>query len=506
MTGLLRRATPHWGLGLVLLAGIALRLVAVAAYWPGLWFPDTQRYLYYGVNPKPDPIRPVGYSVLLYAFRKAGFEVGAVTAAQHLMALALVVAVYAFLYRRGVPRWAAVLAVAPVALDGFELLSERYVLSETLFLTLLTAGVLLLLWKRRPGPLLLAGAGLVLGAAMLVRTVGVVVIALAGLYLLLRWPGWLRVAAYAAGALLVVGGYTVWFHSTNHAWALSTYQGRFLYGRVAPFADCDKTPVTGELRKLCENGHIYADSNSYVWGKNSPARQFDGDPRASAKLQRFAVAVITHQPLDYASVVTRESALFFAPWRDHAHAVVLVDGRKVNCADWVYFPSDPVVSPSPRRSPSCAPLLLSYGLKLRPVGYHADRGADRFLHDYQRFGYTPGPFLALCAVAVVIAAFRRRVPWRDRLDALFLGAAGVGLIVFAIATSLFDYRYGLPALVLLPAAGAMAYTQLRVRSPQYPASEEAQRDRPAGSDRPAPVPERGGDAGGLRAEGPSLTG
>ncbi len=63
---------------------------------------------------------------------------------------------------------------------------------------------------------------------------------------------------------------------------------------------------------------------------------------------------------------------------------------------------------------------------------------------------------------MVAVVFRpRRGFWRERLDITLLGGTGLALLVVAVATSQFDYRYGLPAIPLISAAGALAVTQLR---------------------------------------------
>jgi hypothetical protein len=94
-----------------------------------------------------------------------------------------------------------------------------------------------------------------------------------------------------------------------------------------------------------------------------------------------------------------------------------------------------------------------------------DVAASRALHDYQRVGYTPGPVLALCVLLVAAALVARRGEIRLRLDALLLAAFAVGALVVSQALSVFSYRYGLIAPVLLPPAGALAATALIGRRP-----------------------------------------
>jgi hypothetical protein len=98
----------------------------------------------------------------------------------------------------------------------------------------------------------------------------------------------------------------------------------------------------------------------------------------------------------------------------------------------------------------------------RPVT-HA--GPSRFLHDYQRVFYTQGVILAACVVLVLVAVVMRRGPSRLRLDAALLAASALVALLVTATLSLFDYRYGLVAVLLLPVAAAMAGTSLARREP-----------------------------------------
>jgi hypothetical protein len=88
-------------------------------------------------------------------------------------------------------------------------------------------------------------------------------------------------------------------------------------------------------------------------------------------------------------------------------------------------------------------------------------GASRLLHYYQRIVFTSGQILAICVLVVLAALIARRGTWRLRLDAAFLAATVLVLLLFATALSVFSYRYGLIAVVLLPAAAALAVTAMR---------------------------------------------
>ncbi|MCW3844005.1 hypothetical protein ONA70_28340, partial [Micromonospora yasonensis] len=76
---------------------------------------------------------------------------------------------------------------------------------------------------------------------------------------------------------------------------------------------------------------------------------------------------------------------------------------------------------------------------------------------------------AMTLLALVGALWPRR--GRPRLSVLALGyaALGVGIMVFSVATSMFDYRYGLPALAFLPIAAAAGWQRLRSAPVEPPA-------------------------------------
>ena len=60
---------------------------------------------------------------------------------QHLLGLGMAVAIYLLLLRRGVPRWLAALATAPVLLDAYQLQIEQNVMPDVMFEALIMAGV-----------------------------------------------------------------------------------------------------------------------------------------------------------------------------------------------------------------------------------------------------------------------------------------------------------------------------------------------------------------------------
>jgi hypothetical protein len=66
----------------------------------------------------------------------------------------------------------------------------------------------------------------------------------------------------------------------------------------------------------------------------------------------------------------------------------------------------------------------------------------------------------VCLLVVIVALLRRRGDWRLRLDGALLAAATLVALLTAAAASVFSYRYGLTAVVLLPPAAALSGASL----------------------------------------------
>ena len=100
---------------------------------------------------------PQGYQALLRLLEPVG-GLALVAAVQHVFGLAMAVALYAVLLRRGAPRWVATLAAAPVLLDAYQLQLEQTIMPDVLFETMIAAGLVVLLW-RTAGPWPAGGRG-----------------------------------------------------------------------------------------------------------------------------------------------------------------------------------------------------------------------------------------------------------------------------------------------------------------------------------------------------------
>jgi hypothetical protein len=446
-------ARRHLVLLPVLVAGLALRWYVLHTYPYAFFFPDSRPYVAAADDGRPNPVRPYGYSLLLKPFAD-GPHVG-VAVAQHLAGLVLLVVAYAFLTHRGVRPWVAALAVLPLALDARMVTLEHYVLAETAYVVCTAAGLFVLAWRDRLGWVPAAVGGLLLGFAAITRTVGLPVLALVGVYLIVRRAGRLRLAAFALPVLAVLGGYLAWYHQSTGVYAFGQYQGRFLYARVMPIADCDRLRLTAEQRTLClpdPPAEWAGRPDQYIWNPLSPARRLYPTVADDPFLGDFASTVIRQEPGRYLAMVATETS-----W--HLRLRAPVHGL-AECLTEQWIPPEspgssrcvaryylPTATPADVPSPSVVPATADM----------------RRLHAYGEVVTTPGPLYAIGVIAALIAIVRR--PGRRSLDALLFTLTGFGLLVISVATSLFDYRYAVPAVLLIPLGLALALSPRKIPTP-----------------------------------------
>ena len=465
-----------------LVAGAALRLLAMLGYPGALWFPDSFAYLGAALRLRPAASRVSGYSLFLRVLEPF-HSLTLVTGVQHLMGLGIAVLVYALARRAGVPRGWATAAALPVLLDGFEIEDEHMVMPEALFTFLVMGAMALILWRGRvrwPAALL---AGVLAGCAVDVRTAGLPVLVLFPAAVLLRglrqdgswrwrsWRGWLAAGAMAAGCAMPVAAYAGWFHSWTGSYALTRADGLFLWGRVSSFAQCPVIrPPASEL-KVCPPGppSRRPPPGDYIWTAPQ-VTGLPGGPVTAANdvlLRDFALRAIAAQPLGYLHAVLNGLALS-AEWsrRPYPDAVTV---------SYYYFHLDPQVVPALMLSPGGTGYsdAVQYG--------HAtpSRVAEPYaglIARYQRLFYTSGPLFGLIMAAGLgtLVQIRRRplrLTWHPAGSAL-PWATAVTLLVFPIATADFSYRYLLPVLPFACLAAAQATALTTPHTASKPADAE----------------------------------
>jgi hypothetical protein len=456
---LLRR---HWGLAALLVAASVLRVLAVVAIRPGTFFSDSNVYVESAATGVLSTIRPVGYSLLVAPFYWLG-SATALIVVQHLIGLGIVAGLYALLIRRGAPRWLAVLGAAPAGLDLYLVVVEHVMMAETVFHAALLGTFALVLWRPEPSMRALVAAGALLGYVGLVRSVGVAMFVVFVVYLLARGVGWRRVALFVAAGAVVTLSYMTVFAIQHGRFATAATGGQFLYGKIAPFADCDRLSGLGEgQRALCPDPGDRLTPNEYTWSTRSPIHGREGEKR----VRSFALRVVRQQFGDYLATVTGGFVHYFRP------------GHEIGDDDYPIepwqFPEDPRVyeypyyrgpirpgEPSRRADHPITEPNRYVAHMADPIGF--DAGVSRRLHWLQLHVYTPGPLFALCVLLVLAALVLRRGEARLRADAALVAGSALVALAVSQALSVFSYRYGLGLIVFLPFAAALAATSLGSR-------------------------------------------
>jgi len=446
----------HWPLLVVLGCAAALRVVVLLAYHPALIFPDSERYLQYAQqfiagHWTPDWLRTSGYSLLLIP-AAAIHNLMVVALAQHLLGLATAVLIYAVLIHFGSRRWLAALATIPVLFDPLQLDIEQYVLTDVSATFLLTVALVVLVWKRgaigRAAPVV---AGLLLGAATDIRQSDLIVIIPAVIYLVAAVRPWRRLAVRAslllAGFLLPVVGYLGWFQATRGQFDFVSYNGEFMYGRIARFIDCNGVPLPAYERHLCPSQPpAQRNPDFYMWAPQSPQVTLKAPPGMSKDdiIIDFDRRIIEHQPLAYLKAVAEDVLYSFSPVRGPGPEQYPVWYHQFHPYYPVYPDAIATLRSAGHTGPSIEPALAG------------------FLIVYGRYFYVPGPLLLaglLVGTAGMLGIGRaRRSGLRAPCLLFTLGTIAAVEPPFIIAP--FDWRYELPQFSLIPIAAVLAITAL----------------------------------------------
>ncbi len=507
----LARLRRHWPLVVLLAIGVVVRLAMMKAYRPAFWyFGDSSVYFAHAISHVPDSRSPYGYSFAIQLLRMTPLRpLELIPLLQHVAGLAIPIAGYAYLQRRGVSRLVSLLAVAPVVLDARTIVLEHYVLSDTLYTTLTVTGLLVLTARDRPGLPTCAVSGLVLAAAGLTRTVGLPLLVLPVLFIVIRSmgarpapllarlkPAAVRVAAFAVCVLIPVSGYMDWYHDTHDVYSLGTYSGRFLWSRVSTFVECDKVPdLTVAEQRLCPPQPLgqRLDADLYLWnaGPNSELSA----PEHDSLFSEFSGKVLRAQPAVYAWTVVKDTWYFVRPGGyPTARITCLANLWQVPKPD----PDGPRLY-SEYQPWLCQPTMSDGDLRAADrtvVASTRGGGLATSLHWYSRIMTVPATVSALGFLLVVVSVVVPR--WRKSLwassESLLWAGFGMGIIVISVATSASDPRYGVPVLPLVLIGAALAWHRLRTPTP--PPSAEAPDHHSASVTRPDPPIEAGTSTSG----------
>jgi 4-amino-4-deoxy-L-arabinose transferase-like glycosyltransferase len=439
-------ARRHWLFTIVLCAGLSLRILTQIAYSPALVYIDSYRYLH-----GDSSLDPLGYLALLWPLQRTGGLAG-VAAGQHILGLGMAWLLYAVLLRRGMWRWAAALAAAPVLLDGYQLQAEQTIMPDVLFEALIVAGLALLLWRRNPAAWQVGLAGLALGVAVDVRQVGAVLILPAVAFLLVCA---IRGRRLAESALLTVGSmipvliYLVVQLAVSGHFTFTQRNSYVFYGRAAAAADCATLRLPPDERSLCPSPQVVGTMgiDGLVGDPAGPLLSYQPPPGRTlgAMADRFERAVVMQQPVAVVDAIHRDFIKLFALTRNTAPGDMPI-------SRWQFQTTYPAYPPL---------ITLGYVASIRPGGGQPSviRPLAEVLRDYQLHGgYTPGPLLAVAALAGMAGSCmlggRRREHTATATACLLTTTMAIILLLASDAYE-FSWRYQLPALVLLPPAGIL---------------------------------------------------
>ncbi len=226
---------------------------------------------------------------------------------------------------------------------------------------------------------------------------------------------------------------------------LADGSGWATYSRAAPFADCREfTPPPG-TEGLCETTDVRdrGTAEDYSWLDSPATRLYGGPPHHSEEVGAFGWAAIRAQPRAYADAVATDLWSFVSPTPENRRmgpAGIELDRRE--------FTGEPV------NRTAVEPYYGAYTLEIHD-GVEA-------LGAVQRVVRVHGP-LVLIALLLSLAA----LPFADarrRVAILLLAGVAVVPVVVATATTAYAWRYAVPTLGLLMAAGALGADVLVRRS------------------------------------------
>jgi hypothetical protein len=567
LAGLPPMLRKHWPAFLLVAVGLTLRALSLVAYHPAILYTDTLKYLY-GAWQGADPL---GYAVILKAILAVG-DLGTVAFVQHLAGVGVAVAIYVLVLRAGgadrpLTRWLAVLAMAPILLDAYEIQIEQTIMPDVWFAVFAIAGLAILVWRPVPSATMAAVAGLLLGASALIRQVGLAFFVPAVIFLHVAcirraasapelaeagepdgtaaarqrsseaWQRALRRSVlFAAAFAAPVIGYSMISAAGGGPVGLSAAGG--IAGRVAASVDCATIRLPPPVQAMCPTPRQQAYGPDWLeHDHHSPFKSAPVPPgwTRAEMIGDFDSAVEQQQPLRVISAILGDSVRIFAFTKNAVPGATPISRWRFQTRFPTYRP-EITLGPQNKiimgvQTTATAPFRFR---ELSPAyggAAQVNRPIAGLLRAYQlRGGFTPGPLLAafaLAGLAGTVLALRRRRPAdptsheesadpasddsggpasdddsadpadrgdsADSAGATGPAAPGASRIADPAATSLlffiaavfvlqvsdifeFSWRYQLPALFLLPPAGALgllALLGLRQPSPRVSAPTPA---------------------------------
>jgi hypothetical protein len=483
-----RTARRHWLFGVALAGAVALRVLAMLAFRPIMWFGgDSASYLATGLRLVPDPSRVGGYGFLLWALRPL-HSLAAVAAVQHLAGIGTGVLIYLLGVRYRLPEWVAVLGAAPVLFDSYGVQLESDAVPDMPFGLLVVLALYLML--RPPGqrrPARAVFGAFLLGVAAIFWPVGLALLVVLLVAVVIRRQGWRPLVAAAAAGAVPVLGYAAWFGLHEHQFTLTRSDGVYLWSRTMSFADCAVIRPPADERALCPAGGPRLAASLYIWDGNSPLPRLPGgrfSARTNALALDFARRAIAAQPGGYLAAVGHDLALSFY-WDRPVHPDAgIVDRYQFSDAATAWVPAGMRTIGGGTVAGDQAAYTGGGPSPTRAVPPFAG-----WLVSYQRYVYLRGTLLGVI-VAGGLAVIVARRAWSAALPWAF--AATILVVPPMIAD--FDLRYLVPAVPAACLAAVLAFQRRCTTSPAATATTSPDDTRtsslPSGST-PAARPDSG---------------
>jgi hypothetical protein len=383
---------------------------------------------------------------------------------QHLMGLGAALLFFLAVRRCGGPRGLGLAPAAIICLGGDQLFLEHAALSDALFIFLISATLYCAVRASQDGARWAALAGVCAGLGVWDREAGLAMVVVIALWLAFS-AGRPTRRTLTAGALSLalavasIGIYVGWREAESGLSGLTTNSAWNLYGRVAPWADCNKfTPPAG-TRALCEQRPVAERRNPlfkskppltseyYIYAPKSPAYQLLGPafavskvPHAMALLQKFSKAAILGEPLEYLHAVWLDTLRLFDPNRRSY--------GDYSANEMIAFMLGGFPANSGRNE-----FVEYWQQRVYPHDPRPHRGDIGPLKRWERLtrveGVWMGILLALCLAG----------PWllagRARAGSILFALTALTLLFFPILVKSYDYRFVIPAFAPLFAGGAL---------------------------------------------------
>lgn len=449
-------------LGLLVLAGVALRTVALFTWWPvSTAVADSWPYASHAVTGLfRDGQHPPGYSTFLRVGGLLTRDVAVYTIAQHLLAIVAGVVLFFAIRRLCGSPWPALVGAAAILLGGDQIYLEHAIASEALFIPLLAISLYAVAraldapdrWW--PWPLI---AAVLLGMTAVTRTAALFMLPIVAIAFVLArprpWlPRWRPVVAFGVVAAAMVLSYGAANAIDHDRFELTTNGGWHLYGRVAPFAWCgDFTPPKGTAA-LCERSSpaTRPGTDWYLYDAASPATRLYGyvapGSEADEQLGAFARAALLHQPKTYLEAVWTDVKGYFFP-DSYPRGI----GRGSDLDSELNWSAAPV----PQYETQTLRGMQEF---FDPFTVDRDSGGLRFLHDYQRTFRVGATLLTIATVLILLGLLVG--PRRNRIAVLVLGVGGLAMLILPTFSIIYVARYSVPPAALIVSGGAVGAMSL----------------------------------------------